>query len=208
MVSAPKAVLKDYLQGARDVLVWKLDGLPEHEMRLPRTPTGTNLLGLVKHALNTEVIYFGPTFGRKWPTPDELVAPDGQDPLAGWFATETETAAGIVDLYRRVQAFADETIDALPLDAVGHVAHWGGEEVTLHQVLVHTAADLQRHAGHADILREQIDGSTGLLPRNSNLPDAVDWPTHTRRLREIAARFGPGAAWSAGGPLESPASSS
>src|SRR6478735_8463488 len=134
-----------------------------------------------------------PTFGRAWPTPDELVSHEGSDPLAGWYATEFETAAGIVDLYRRVQAFADETIDALPLDAIGHVAHWGGEEVTLHQIMVHKTADLQRHAGHADILREQLDGSVGLLPRHSNVPDTIDWPAHTRRLRVIAEQFDRGA---------------
>jgi len=188
MVAAPKDVLKSYLQGARDVLLWKLQGLSERDMRLPRTPTGTNLLGLVKHALNTEAIYFGPTFGREWPTPDELVPLDDPDPLAGWYATETETAAGICDLYRRVQAFADETIAALPLDAIGHVVHWGGQQVTLHEILVHKTADLQRHAGHADILREQLDGSVGLLPGHDNIPDATDWPTHVQRLTAIAQR--------------------
>ncbi|HEY3505408.1 MAG TPA: DinB family protein [Actinocatenispora sp.] len=190
MATAPKDVLTNYLQGARDVLLWKLAGLSERDLRLPRTPTGTNLLGLVKHALNTEVIYFGPTFGREWPTPDELVPPDGPDPLADCYAGETETAAGIVDLYRRVQRFADETIDALPLDATGHVAHWGGDEVTLHQIIVHVTVDLQRHAGHADILREQLDGSVGLLPNNSNVPESTDWPAYARRLTAIADRFG------------------
>lgn len=189
MVTAPKDVLKNYLQGARDVLLWKLEGLSERDLRVPRTPTGTNLLGLVKHALNTEVIYFGPTFGREWPTPDELVSREDPDLLAGWYATDSETAEGIVDLYRRVQTFADETIDALPLDAIGHVAHWGGEEVTLHEVMVHKMADLQRHAGHADILREQLDGFVGLLPNQSNLPDGTDWLAHTRRLTAIAQRF-------------------
>lgn len=189
MVTAPKDLLKDYLQGARDVLLWKLEGLSERGLRLPRTPIGTTLLGIVKHALNTEVIYFGATFGREWPTPDELVSPDDPHPLASWYATETETAAGIVDLYGRVQTFADETIDALPLDAIGHVAHWGGKEVTLHEIMVHKTVDLQRHAGHADILREQLDGSIGLLPGNSNVPDAIDWPTYTQRLTAIADRF-------------------
>ncbi|MGN6522172.1 MAG: DinB family protein [Actinomycetes bacterium] len=184
-----KADLHRYLQRARAALLWKLEGLSERDLRLPRTSTGTSLLGIVKHALNTEVIYFGPTFGREWPTPEELVSPEDPDPMAGWYATEAETAAGIVDLYRRVQAFADETIDALPLDAIGHVAHWGGEEVTLHQVMVHKTVDLQRHAGHADILREQLDGSVGLLPGHSNLPDATDWTTYTQRLTAIAERF-------------------
>ena len=189
MVAAPKDVLKNYLQGARDVLLWKLEGLSERDLRLPRTPTGTNLLGLVKHALNSEALYFGPVFDREWPAPDELVSPEDPDPLAGWYATENETAAGVMELYRRVQLFADETIDALPLDAVGHVAHWGGEAVTLHEIMVHKIVDLQRHAGHADILREQLDGSVGLLPGHSNLPDREDWSTHTHRLTSIAERF-------------------
>jgi hypothetical protein len=189
MVTAPKDVLRNYLQGARDVLLWKLEGLSERALRLPRTPTGTNLLGIVKHALNTEVLYFGPTFDQEWPTPDELVPADGPDPQAGWFATERETAEGIVDLYRRVQAFADRTVDELPLDAIGRVAHWGGEAVTLHEILVHTTADLQRHAGHADILREQLDGSVGLLPQHSNVAGTTHWPTYTRRLTEIADRL-------------------
>lgn len=80
MATAPKDVLKNYLQGARDILVWKTQGLSERDLRLPRTPTGTNLLGIVKHALNTEVIYFGPTFGRDWPTPEELVSRRAQRP--------------------------------------------------------------------------------------------------------------------------------
>ena len=70
MPTDPKDVLKNYLQGARDTLVWKLDGLSERDQRLPRTPTGMNLLGIVEHALNTKVLYFGPTFGREWPTPE------------------------------------------------------------------------------------------------------------------------------------------
>ena len=189
MPTAQKDVLKSYLQGARDTLLWKLEGLSERDQRLPRTPTGMNLLGIVKHALNTEAVYFGPTFGRDWPTPAELVPTDASDPQAGWYATAQESAAGLVDLYRRVQAFADETIDALPLDAVGHVAHWGGAEVTLHEVMVHKTVDLQRHAGHADILREQIDGSAGLLPHTSNLPEGTDWPAYVAKLTALADRF-------------------
>jgi hypothetical protein len=99
-----------------------------------------------------------------------------------------------------VQAFADETIDALPLDAIGHVAHWGGEAVTLHEIMVHKTSDLQRHAGHADILREQLDGSIGLLPGYSNIPDTTDWSTYTQRLTAIADRFDTGSSSAAADP--------
>ncbi len=186
MPTDAKDALKSYLQGARDAVIWKLEGLSERDARLPRTPTGMNLLGIVKHALNTEVVYFGPTFGREWPTPAELADLDGTDAQADWYATAEESTAGLVELYRRVQRFADETIDALPLDAVGHVAHWGGATVTLHEVIVHKIADLQRHAGHADILREQIDGAVGLLPQADNLPIDVDWPAYVARLTALA----------------------
>lgn len=181
-----KNVLKSYLDGARDALIWKLDGLSERDQRLPRTPTGMNLLGIVKHALNSDVVYFGPTFDRPWPTPEELVAADGNDPQADWYATEQESSTQILDLYRRVRVFTDETIDGLPLEATGQVAHWGGAEVTLHEILIHKIADLQRHAGHADIVREQIDGSAGLLPAASNLPDGMDWPSYVAKLVTIA----------------------
>ena len=113
---------------------------------------------------------------------------DELDPQAEWYATAEESAAGLVELYQRVQAFADATIDGLPLDAVGHVAHWGGVEVTLHEIMVHKTVDLQRHAGHADILREQIDGSTGLLRHGSNLPDGMDWPAYVAKLTALAER--------------------
>lgn len=151
-------------------------------------------MGIVKHALNTEVVYFSTPFGRDFPWPEEL-AQDEVIPLDDWYASEDESAAGIEDLYRRVQVFADQTIDELPLDAPGTVAHWGDAPVTLHQVLVHTIVDLQRHAGHADILREAIDGSTGLMPDFSNHPEGVDWPAHVARLTRIANLFPDG-----GGP--------
>src|SRR6202046_2773797 len=83
----PKTTLLRYLQAPRDALVWKLHGLSEREARRPRTPTGNNLLGVLKHCLNVEAGYFGPTFGRSFPTPQELV-PDEvleRDPQADWY---------------------------------------------------------------------------------------------------------------------------
>jgi hypothetical protein len=189
-----KAMLRAYLQEAREALVWKLDGLSERQVRTPRTATGTNLLGLVKHCLNVEAGYFGPTFGRAWPTPAELVPLEvyDVDPQADWYATADESAAGLVDLYRRVWAFADATIEELPLDARGRVPWWPAEraEVTLHRVIVHVTEDVARHAGHADILREQIDGATGLRPAGSNVPDDIDWSAYRAKLQALADAAG------------------
>jgi uncharacterized damage-inducible protein DinB len=142
----PKTALHHYLQETRDALVWKLDGLSERDARLPRTPTGNNLLGVLKHCLNVEAGYFGPTFGREFPTPHELLSMEtyAQDPQADWYAKEEETKDGLIDLYRRVWVFADQTIEELPLDASGRVPWWqsGRQEVTLQRIIVHVIYDL------------------------------------------------------------------
>jgi hypothetical protein len=87
---------------------------------------------------------------------------------------------------------ADATIAALPLEAPGHVSWWGSPDVTLHSILVHVLAETSRHAGHADILRESLDGATGMLPGNSNLPDhdAAWWEANYARIEAAAARAG------------------
>lgn len=194
-----KAVLHRYLREARRALVWKVEGLSEREARMPRTPTGTNLLGLVKHAATVEIGYFGDVFGRPWLRPDDapwLAAADSPDAdadalQAEFFATADEPAERVVDLYRQVWDFADATIDALPLDAPGHVWWWreGNRDVTLHRILVHVSTELSRHAGHADILREEADGAVGMWPGNDNLADGFDYAAYTARLRGIAERF-------------------
>ncbi|QDY08092.1 DinB family protein [Micromonospora sp. HM134] len=189
----PKAALRHYLQATRDDLVWKLDGLDEREARLPRTATGNNLLGLLKHCLNVEAGYFGPTFGRTFRSPGELVpmAAYDEDPQADWYARADETKDGLIDLYRRVAEFADRTIAELPLDAPGRVPWWrpGHQDVTLHQIIIHVTCDLARHAGHADILREQHDAAIGWRRENPNVPDDQDWPAYVARLTALADRF-------------------
>lgn len=189
----PKAVLHHYLRQSRHALVWKLDCLDERQARMPRTPTGTNLLGAVKHCLNVEAGYFGPTFGRDFPSPEELVPMDAfyVDPQVDWYATADETKDGLVDLYRRVWAFADQTITDLPLDAPGRVPWWGPsqQDVTLQRIMVHVIYDLSRHAGHLDILREQHDGATGWQPDRSNVPDGYDWSAYVAKLTALADQF-------------------
>ena len=189
----PKTVLHHYLKAARNDLIWKLDGLGERDARLPRTPTGNNLLGIAKHCLNVEAGYFGPTFGRDFPTPEELVPLElyEENPQADWYARADETKDGLLDLYRRVGAFVDETIEQLPLDAPGRVAWWGpgGEEVTLQQIIVHVTSDLARHAGQADIMREQDDGAIGWRCESTNIPDAYDWPAYVAKLTKLADTF-------------------
>ncbi|WP_228389225.1 mycothiol transferase [Cumulibacter manganitolerans] len=185
-----KGWLLRYLQQGREAMLWKLEGLSEYDVRRPLTPTGTNLLGLVKHLASIELGYLGDTFDR----PSGIPLPwfeDGAEDNADMWATPEESRADIVGLYRRAWAHADATVAALELDARGRVAHWPDEraEVTLGRILTHLATETHRHAGHADVVRELIDGAAGLRPDALNTPDldADAWAAYRARL-EAAAR--------------------
>lgn len=185
-MSAPgaKQELLSYLRGARDTLVWKLDGLSDYDSRRPMTPSGTNLLGLVKHSTATHVAYFGEVFGRSLDGVSERFAPDA-GPAAEFWATAEESRQDIVERDATVGDRVDVTVHELALDTVGRVWWWGDAEVTLHHVLVHVIADTQRHAGHADILRELIDGATGMLRHADNLH--IRDPVTQRRFHDQVA---------------------
>ena len=169
--------------------MWKLDGLSEYDVRRPLTPTGTNLLGLVKHVASVSAEYFGSVFERPFPEPLPWFEEGAEDNADMW-ATAEESREQIVGLYERVWRHADATIEALDLDAPGRVPWWSGERsaVTLHQILIHLIAEINRHTGHADILREQLDESAGLNARVSNLPehDAAWWKDYYARLEAVA----------------------
>jgi uncharacterized damage-inducible protein DinB len=184
-----KADLHHYLQSARAALLWKLDGLSEYDVRRPMTPTGTNLLGIVKHVASVEAGYLGDTFGRPFPEPLPWFAEDAE-PNADMWATAEESREQIVGLYRRVWEHSDATVETLSLDAPGQVPWWPGKEgeVTLHQILVHMIAETNRHAGHADIVRELVDGAVGLRADNDNMAPGDDawWTQYTARLERVA----------------------
>jgi uncharacterized damage-inducible protein DinB len=191
--SDPKAELRHYLQTARDALLWKLDGLSDYDIRRPMVPTGTNLLGLIKHLAGVEIGYFGHTFDR--PFAEQLRwLEDDAEPNADMWATQDESREAIVALYRRVWSHSDATIDALELDAIGHVPWWPADrsEVTLQLILVHVIAETNRHAGHADIVRELIDGAAGLRRDNDNLVpgDEAWWEGYRVRLESAARAVG------------------
>lgn len=183
-----KTYLHNYLRHSREAVLAKVDGLSEYDARRPLTTTGTNLLGLVKHLSTWEARYFGEVFDRPFPEP--LPRWDVEaDRLADMWATERETRAEIVDRYRRVWEHSDATIDSLPLDAPGRVVWWPRPDVTLFGVLVHVLAEANRHAGHADILREEVDGAVGTDAEAMAAPehDAAFW-AEQRATIERAAR--------------------
>ncbi|WP_189080713.1 DinB family protein [Mangrovihabitans endophyticus] len=184
-----KADLRHYLHSGRDTLVWKLDGLGEYDVRRPLVPTATNLLGLVKHMAGVTAAYMGEVFGRPFPEPLPWMGVDAE-PNADMWATADESREQVLGLYHRVWAHADATLDVLDLEARGRVPWWRPErrEVTLHRVVVHLIAELHRHAGHADMVRELIDGAAGYRADNDNLPpgDEAWWKDYHARVDAAA----------------------
>ena len=150
-------VLIGALDRHRDVVLWKLEGLDDEQVRRPMTPSGTSLLGLVKHLASVEYGWFCDSFGR----PSDALAFDPDDPDADMRAEPHETTADLVAYYRRAWAAANESIRELGLDGFG--THWRGFPVSMRWVVVHMIEDTVRHTGHMDILREQLDGATGHL---------------------------------------------
>lgn len=185
-----KAILLKYLRARRGELLAKLDGLDEYDVRRPMTPTGTNLLGLVKHVASVELGYFGEVFGRPSDRDLPWLADDAEADADLWVRPE-ETREEIIELHHFSAARSDATIESLPLDAPGEVPWWSAERrnVTLHQILVHMCVETAQHLGHADILRELIDGSAGKGPGDPNLSQRSPegWAAHRARI-EAAAR--------------------
>ncbi|MEE2060830.1 DinB family protein [Rhodococcus artemisiae] len=184
--------LVEQLQVSRDLILWKLDGVSEYDARRPMTPTGTNLLGLVKHLATCEFGYFGEAFGRPSPVALPWADPEGADGAnIDMWATADQTREYLVGLYRRSWQHAAETFAATELDDVTHVELWGQGRATLHRVLVHMNSETARHAGHADIVREMIDGSVGWRRDFDNLPyrEVDRMRAHHARVQAEADHF-------------------
>lgn len=191
MSETPQDMLVRYLQTVREAALWKLEGVSEYDARRPLTPTGTNLLGIVKHLASVELGYFVSTFGRELPVRLPWHE-DGADDNDDMWATADESREQIIDLYRLAWEASTRTFDDLDLDGEGTVPWWPAERnpVTLHTLLVHMIAETSRHVGQMDILREGLDGAVGLRVGVSNLPeDDYDWPAYVARVQAAAERF-------------------
>jgi hypothetical protein len=182
-VSDVKEELHSKLQASRAALLSKLDDLSEYDLRRPMTPTGTNLLGLVKHLAGIEYEYLGGAFNRPAQETMSWIEDGSIWQAADMWAKPEEPSEYIVGLYRRACAHADSVIAALDLDAPGYVAHWpeGRRDTTLGFLLIRMVAETAQHAGHADIIRELIDGKGG--PDQ----DTVDEPTWREYIAQVEA---------------------
>lgn len=188
-----KGSLHDEIRWIREAMLAKLDGLSEYDIRRPMTATGTNLLGMIKHLSLSEARYFSGVFNREFPEP----LPRSND-AAAWsddnmWATAIETRGEIVGRYRRAAEYADEVIAAFPIDAPGHVPWWPRPNVKLFNVMVHILTETSSHAGHADILREQLDGRVGAGSDGTFLHghDAAYWEDQRARIEQAAAAWQP-----------------
>lgn len=154
-----KESLHASLDGHRDAVLWKLDGLDDEQLRRPMTPSGTNLLGLVKHLAVVEYGWFCQTFGREV----EPFPFDPEDEDADFRVEPHETTADIVEFYGRARAAADEVIGQVGIEDLGTAPF--GASMTMRWVLIHLIEETARHVGHMDIVRELIDGATGDHPQ-------------------------------------------
>jgi hypothetical protein len=184
-----KAELLAPLRGSRAAMLAKLEALSEYDRRRPLTPTGTNLLGLVKHLAGLEYGYLGGSFGRP---PIERPSWFRDDPCSeiDMWATPDESSDYITGVYRRACAHSDVTIAELELDSPGRVAHWaeGHQETTLGVLLIRMVGETAQHAGHADIIRELIDGRIG-GDEDSVAADSTFWRDRRHRVQEAADCF-------------------
>jgi hypothetical protein len=171
----------------RSALLAAVEGAGEYDLRRPMTPTGTNLLGLVKHLVGIEHVYLGTSFRR---TPPDVLpwAEDGSvwDGADMW-AKADESSDEIIALYRRACAHGDETVAELDVDSPGRVPHWQADtaDTTLGYLLVRMIAETAQHAGHAEIVRELVDGHTGSDTGTSG----TDWPAYVARIQDAADTF-------------------
>ena len=177
--------LRGYLQESRDAVVGALDGLSEYDVRRPLVPSGTNLLGLVKHLTGIELGYLGASVGR----PSPVLLPWEDDgsvwESADMWATADQSRDYLLGLYRRAWQHSDESLDSLPLDAPASVPWWPAERrsTTFGHLVARVLAETAHHAGHCDIVRELIDGRGG---RDASGKDEEWWTTYVARIQAAA----------------------
>ena len=182
-----KANLHSALRKARETNLSKLEGLSEYDLRRPLTPTGTNLLGVVKHLGGMEYGYLGATFGRTMSEPipgDDDIWNNGD-----MWARPDESSGFLIGWYQRACEHADETVRLHDLSAPGVVPHWpeGKNATTLGAALTIVIGEESRHGGHMDVVRELIDGRADTY--HDDFGDAAKWREYVAKVQAAADVF-------------------
>lgn len=140
-----------FLRFARACVVKKLDGLDDAAVRRTPVVSGTNLLGLVQHLTDSERYWFGHTVAGE-PVPADLDF--SMDVPA------SRSTADVVEAYRTACAASDAVVEQAGLDALT-AAPVDDRPLSVRWVVAHMTSETARHAGHADVVRELLDGTTG-----------------------------------------------
>jgi hypothetical protein len=181
--------LLHYLQQSGDAVLRGLAGLDEYDARRPLTPSGSNILGLVKHLTGVETSYLGECVGRPSPVHlpwvDDGSIWDGAD----MWATADQSRDYIVGLYRDSWAHSDVSIIELPMDCPANVSWWPADrkETTLGHLVVRIVAETAQHAGHIEIMRESVDGQGGR--DHDDIGDAEVWARYVAQVQTAADHF-------------------
>jgi hypothetical protein len=141
-----------FLNFNRESVLKKTEGLDDEQLRRVVVGTGTNLLGLVQHLTQAERHWFGYRLTGAEPV---------RGPGSGMRVPRDRTTQQVLDDYLAAIAASDAAIRAIG-DPEARLARLvGGKRMKMRWVIAHMTSETARHAGHADILREQIDGTTG-----------------------------------------------
>jgi uncharacterized damage-inducible protein DinB len=152
-----RPVLEAFLDFHRQVLVSKVDGISESEARHRRVPSKTTLAGLIKHMIGVERGWFQEVLGGRNP---EDIGPNVGGGEESWDLTENETVSSLIKEYEQTCEQSRQTAARFALDDAVPEPDMG--QVSLRWIYVHMIEETARHVGHADILREQTDGASGI----------------------------------------------
>lgn len=183
--------LVDRVQRELSSLVDKTEGLSEYDARRPLVGSGTSLLGLLQHTSAVVLGYVTECFGREAGIELRFFGPDTEEGADMWVSPDVERS-WVVGLAHHTIEQVGRSSEALTLDSPGRVPWWGERgAVTFGEILAHVLVEVSRHAGQADILREELDGALGSRRDDPNVPawSAQQWAAYRQRLEEIAARF-------------------
>ncbi|MET1134341.1 MAG: DinB family protein [Aeromicrobium sp.] len=178
-----------YLQRGHRAVLRAVHGVNEYDARRPLTPTGTNLMGLVKHLAIVELEYvascagYASDLGTPWETTT------GKDDNSDLWLTADESAQQWIDLYVAVGEHTARACAALPQDSPARVPWWGEPDTTFDYLLVHLVSETAQHAGHLEILREGLDGQGDAWDEARTDRDAAWWKAVTDQIAAAAEPF-------------------
>lgn len=156
-VGDERETLLAFLTWHRQTFLRKLDGLTDEQLRWRHVPSGLTLMGMLRHLGDVERHWFGEVFAGD---PANRFFTD-DDPDADWRPGPDDTGPDLIASYRQAAARADTAIAEATFGDLARNADLDDPPVNLHFIVVHMIAETARHNGHADLIREAIDGQTG-----------------------------------------------